>query len=165
MNVTIRAAEPRDAARLVELAAEVGAEPEGWLIGNGEWHVADERRYLKSLRRGDHGAVLVATVDGEIVGRLSISRDTHPASEHVAGLGLMVAREHRGRGIGRALMERAEAWARGVGIRKIELYVFPQNEAAIALYDHLGYERIGLRRRHYQRRGGLVDAVLMEKEL
>jgi RimJ/RimL family protein N-acetyltransferase len=166
MTLAIRPADPRDAARLVELAAEVGAEEEGWLIADGEWRsAADERRYLKTIRRHDYAAVLVAEVDGEIVGRLSIARDPHPASEHVADLGVMVARDHRGRGIGRALMESAEGWARRAGVLKIELHVFPHNEVALALYDHLGYRRVGLRRRHYRRREGLVDAILMEKEL
>ncbi len=62
-------------------------------------------------------------------------------------------------------MEAAEAWARAVGVVKIELHVFPYNTGAIALYEQLGYEREGLRRRHYRRGGELVDAVLMAKEV
>jgi RimJ/RimL family protein N-acetyltransferase len=166
MSITVRAAEPGDAAELVDLAAEVGAEEEGWLIAGGEWRsTSDERRYLKAIRRHTYAAVLVAELEGRIVGRLSIARDAHPASEHVADLGLMVAREHRRRGAGLALMESAEQWAREVGVLKIELHVFPHNEPALALYDRLGYERVGQRRRHYRRRGGLVDAILMEKQL
>jgi RimJ/RimL family protein N-acetyltransferase len=64
-----------------------------------------------------------------------------------------------------ALMEEAERWARGLGVRKLELHVFPHNEAAIALYKRLGYEEEGFRRRHYRRRGELLDAILMAKEL
>ena len=165
-GATIRHATPRDAAALVELARAVGSEPEGWLITDGEWRTAsDERRYLRALRRHPHAAVLVAETPGGIVGRLSVARDPHPASEHVADLGLMVAHDHRGRGIGRALMEAAEAWARSAGVRKIELHVFPHNEAAIALYERLGYEREGFRRRHYRRGAELLDAILMAKEL
>jgi RimJ/RimL family protein N-acetyltransferase len=164
--VSIRQATPRDAAALVELAQAVGSEPEGWLITDGEWRTAShERRYLRALRRHPHAAVLVAETPAGIVGRLSVARDSHPASEHVADLGLMVAHDHRRRGIGRALMEAAEVWARGVGVRKIELHVFPHNEAAIALYEGLGYEREGFRRRHYRRGGRFLDAILMAKEL
>jgi RimJ/RimL family protein N-acetyltransferase len=164
--LTVRHAEPGDAVSLVELARAVGAEEEGWLITGGEWRsAAEERRYLRSIRRHPHAAVLVAEDDGAIVGRLSIARDLHPASEHVGDVGLMVARDYRRRGAGKALMEGAEEWARSVGIRKLELHVFPYNEPAIALYEGLGYEREGFRRRHYRRGTEFVDAILMAKEL
>jgi RimJ/RimL family protein N-acetyltransferase len=164
--VRVRPAEPGDAARLVELARDVGGEEEGWLITGGEWRTpGEERRYLRSIRRHPHAAVFVAEMDGTIIGRLSIARDAHPASDHVADVGLMVDRGHRRLGAGTALMVEAERWARQVGVRKIELHVFPYNEAAIALYEGLGYEREGFRRRHYRRGAELVDAILMAKEL
>ena len=62
-------------------------------------------------------------------------------------------------------MEAAEAWAREVGVRKVELHVFPHNEAAVALYDRLGYRQVGVRRGHFRRADGFVDAILMEKAL
>jgi RimJ/RimL family protein N-acetyltransferase len=162
----VRAAEPADAGRLVELARKVGAEPEGWLITGGDWRSAgEERRYLRSVNRHSDAAVFVAETNGAIVGRLSVARDIHPASEHVADVGLMVGQEHRRLGVGTALMQAAEQWAREAGIEKLELHVFPHNDPAIALYEQLGYQREGLRRRHFRREGELVDAVLMAKDL
>lgn len=166
MKFEIRPAEPGDAARLVDLAREVGAEGEGWLITGGEWRtVGEERRYMRALRRHRHAAVFVAEANGTIVGRLSIARDPHPASEHVADLGLMVARDYRRLGAGTALMVEAERWARGAGVRKVELHVFPHNEPAIALYEGLGYEREGFRHGHFRRGDEFVDAILMAKRL
>ena len=162
----VRKAEPGDAAELVELALAVGSEPEGWLVTNGTWRsVSDERRYVRAIRRSKAAAVLVAEAPEGIVGRLSLSRDPHPASRHVADLGLMVAADWRRRGVGRALMLGAEEWARSAGVRKLELHVLPNNEAAISLYESLGYEREGVRRNHYRRGADLVDALLMAKEV
>jgi RimJ/RimL family protein N-acetyltransferase len=159
---TVREAVPGDAAALVELAQAVGAEPEGWLIADDSWRgVADERRYLKALRRHPHGAVFVAEADGRIVGRLSVARDPHPASFHVADLGLMVAAGRRRQGIGRALLARAAEWAVPARVRKLELHVFPHNEPAIALYESFGFVREGYRQAHYRRGRGYVDAILM----
>ncbi|MGH3103304.1 MAG: GNAT family N-acetyltransferase, partial [Gaiellaceae bacterium] len=135
----IRPARPRDAGPLVALAEAVASEPEGWLISDGGWRTAvDERRYLRALRRYNDAAVFVAECEDAIVGRLSLGRDPHPASRHVADLGLMVAASRRRQGIGRALLVQSVAWARDVGVRKLELHVFPHNEAAIALYESFG---------------------------
>ena len=160
----VRSADPDDAAALTRLAEEVSGEPEAWLISSeGEWRsVGDERRYLKALRRYPHAAVFVAErADGALVGRLSLARDTHPASAHVADLGLMVAKDARRQGVGWALMEAAVEWARAAGIRKLELHVFPWNEPAIRLYEQFGFEREGYRKGHYHRAGEDVDAILM----
>jgi RimJ/RimL family protein N-acetyltransferase len=166
VNGRVRRAEAGGAAQLVELARAVGSETEGWLITVGDWRsAADERRYLRSLRRYPHAAVFVAETDTGIVGRLSVARDSHPASAHVADVGIMIAREHRRRGFGRALMRAAESWALEAGVRKLELHVFPHNTPAIALYESLGYRREGVRLRHYERNGALLDAVLMAKDV
>jgi len=72
VSFQIRAAEPSDAAQLVELARAVGAEPEGWLLSDA-WprSAADERRYLRAVRRSSSGSVLVAEEpDGTLIGRL-----------------------------------------------------------------------------------------------
>ncbi|HEY8107812.1 MAG TPA: GNAT family protein [Gaiellaceae bacterium] len=164
MSFQIRHAEPSDADQLTRLADAVSAEPQGWLISvAGEWRSAgDERRFLKALRRYPHAAVFVAeSDDGGLIGRLSVGRDPHPASTHVADVGLMVAIGARRQGVGTALLQAAVDWARETEVRKLELHVFPWNEAAIALYDAFGFEREGYRKRHYRRGGDYVDAILM----
>jgi RimJ/RimL family protein N-acetyltransferase len=164
--VLVREAEPRDAAALVALARAVSAEPEGWLLSEEGWRsVGEERRYLRALRRYADAVVLLAEEDGAVVGRLSAARDTHPASAHVADVGLMVATTHRRRGIGTELLAAVEDWAQGTGVQKLELHVFPHNAPAIALYERLGYCREGVRRAHYRRGDELVDAILMAKLL
>jgi RimJ/RimL family protein N-acetyltransferase len=158
----VRRAEPSDAAELKELGDAVAAEPERWLATQNGWRsVADERRYLRTIKRYPHAAVFVAEAGGHVVGRLSIARDQHPASLHVADLGLMVASEYRRRGIGRALLEAAVEWGRGAGIRKLELHVFPWNDGAVALYEQFGFVREGYRKAHYRQGDDYVDAILM----
>ncbi len=168
MEYAIRHADPSDAEQLTRLAESVSGEPEGWLISiAGEWRSAgDERRFLKALRRYPHAAVLVAErEDGTLVGRLSVGRDPHPASTHVADVGLMVALDARRQGVGTALLRAAVDWARGAGVRKLELHVFPWNDAALALYEAFGFEREGFRKGHYRRGGEFVDAILMAYEI
>ena len=164
--ILVRRADPGDAAALVELAEQVGREEGRWILTTSGWRsIAEERRYLKAVQRHADAAVYVVEDDGRIVGRLSLSRDPHPSSQHVADLGLMVAADHRRRGIGRTLLEEAVRWAQESGVRKLELHVFPWNEPALKLYEGFGFEREGLRRGHYARGGDYVDAILMAYHL
>jgi len=164
--IDVRPAEPGDAADLVALSASVAAEPGEWLLTTDATRsVVDERRYLRAVRGHPDAAVFVALEGGEILGRLSVARDPHPASAHVADLGLVVAADHRRRGIGTLLLESAVAWARKARVRKLELHVFLWNEPAIRLYETFGFLREGVRRRHYRRDGVDVDALLMAYHL
>ncbi len=162
----VREAHPSDAAALVVLANAVASEPEAWLITDSSWRNAtEERRYLRSMRDYEHAAVYVAEAPEGIVGRMSVARDPHPASAHVADLGLMVAGTHRRQGIGWALLEQAADWARAAGVRKLELHVFPHNAAAIALYERFGFVQEGYREGHYYRPPNYLDAILMAYEV
>ena len=160
--IRVRRAEPTDAPALVALAEAVAREEGRWILTTESWRsVRDERRYLKTVLRHPDAAVFVAEEYGFVVARLSLARDPHPASRHVADLGLMVAEEARRKGIGRMLLTEAVAWARGSGVDKLELHVFPWNGPALHLYESFGFEREGYRRRHYRRDGEYVDAILM----
>ena len=53
---------------------------------------------------------------------------------------LYVMPEYRRQGIGSALMRHAEDWARARGDRQLGLQVFYNNQAALSLYDKLGYQ-------------------------
>jgi hypothetical protein len=162
VSFEIREAEPGDAAELVALARAVTSEPEDWLLTSSEWRsTAAERRYLRAVRRSPHAAVFVAETAGGLVGRLSVARDPHPASRHVADLGLMVAASHRRQGVGRALLARTVGWARANSVSKLELHVFAHNAPAIALYESFGFVQEGFRRRHYRRGDEYLDAILM----
>jgi RimJ/RimL family protein N-acetyltransferase len=63
---------------------------------------------------------------------------------HQAVLGISVDRDYRGRGIGRALMAAAIAWARDVRLDRIELRVMTRNRAGVALYEKMGFEHEGI---------------------
>lgn len=72
----------------------------------------------------------------------------------------------RGQGLGRALMTAAMGLARTAGAETVFLEVAADNPAAIALYEALGFERIGLRPGYYARRGGSpVDALVYRRSL
>ena len=102
---------------------------------------------------------LVAVADrGELVGSIHLD----PSRHGFADLGMAVARDWRGRGVGSALLEAAVDWARARGLHKLSLSVFPHNDAAIALYRKHGFVEEGRRVKQFRRSNGeLWDAVDM----
>lgn len=80
-------------------------------------------------------------------------------------LNLAVASGHQRRGIGRYLMEKMMALARGRGATMIYLEVRPSNSNARTLYDQLGFRQIAIRPNYYPSRAGREDALLLAAKL
>jgi L-phenylalanine/L-methionine N-acetyltransferase len=108
---------------------------------------------------------LVACVDGEVVGDLSL--DTYPTlwrRRHVGQIGMAVHDDWQGRGVGTALMKAmldlADNW---LNLARIELTVYTDNTAGIALYEKFGFEIEGTHRRYAFRKGEYADAYSMAR--
>jgi ribosomal protein S18 acetylase RimI-like enzyme len=89
-------------------------------------------------RRSGHGDILVAAQnDGAIVGSVMVGHDGHRGWVYY----LAVAPAHRRGGLGRRLMQAAEAWVAARGVRKLELMVRDSNAAVAEFYQSIGYAR------------------------
>ena len=111
--------------------------------------------------------VLVAELDGEVVGYLSLGHPTElQASDHVLQVtGIAVDPAVQGRGVGRALVEAAIAEARRRRTRRLTLRVLGPNAAARRLYETCGFEVEGVLRGEFHLDGEDVDDVLMARAL
>lgn len=79
--------------------------------------------------------VLVARADGNIVGAAMTGHDGHRGALYYLG----VDPDHRRGGVGRALVQAAEAWCLSRGAPKLNLLVRSENHAVLAFYAALGY--------------------------
>ena len=110
----------------------------------------------------ENSTVLVAEVDGKIVGVLSCKGGEKKGTRHATTLGISIHKDWRNQGVGRALMERAIAWAKQTGvIRRIQLEVTAANTSAIHLYEKVGFQKEGLRRRGMFKNGRFLDTWTM----
>ena len=111
--------------------------------------------------------VLVAVVDGEVVGYVLVRQSTPlPSHVHVLQIdGLAVHPDSQGRGAGRALVEAAVEEARWRGARKLSLRVLETNARARDLYAAFGFEVEGVLREEFLLDGRFVDDVLMARDL
>jgi ribosomal protein S18 acetylase RimI-like enzyme len=153
----VRPAQAGDARAMAELFAAVAQERDG--IATEPPVDIQERAAL--FARTVSGSV-VAVAGGHVVGLLHVAASRHGFGE----IGMAVDRDWRGRGVGSALVQAAIEWARGAGLHKLCLEVFPHNTAGIALYHRAGFTEEGRRVAQYRRASGeLWDAIVMGRAL
>ena len=119
------------------------------------------------MLRGDlehQGSLYLAAIDngksnGQLIGYAGMMRILDEG--HIHNVAVTLA--YRKMGVGRMLISELTARSREAGLRRIFLEVRPGNQAAIALYDGLGFGVIGRRPRYYQ--NPVEDALLMALEL
>jgi L-phenylalanine/L-methionine N-acetyltransferase len=108
--------------------------------------------------------MLVAERGGVVVGNAGLNGVAALRRRHVAGLGIAVASSAQGQGIGSALMAGLIDWAdRWAQLLRIELTVFSDNAAAIALYRKFGFEHEGTHRAYALRDGVYADVHAMAR--
>jgi len=130
-----------------------------------ELRTPEERRQWMA-GRGPRHPVIVAEADDCVVGWASLNPfNPRTAYDYVADLSVYVKRGWRGKGVGRQLLGRLVALAQELGYHKIVLAALPFNEAGVALYQRLGFTRVGVYREQGLLDGKWVDVLLMEKLL
>jgi putative acetyltransferase len=160
VEITIRHAEPDDYAALNRVYTSPRV-VEGTL--QLPYQSAESRR--KRLAEPVEGQYsLVAVVDGEVVGQLGLFATTRPRRRHVGEMGMGVRDDWQGKGVGSALMQAAldlaDNW---LNLMRVELTVYTDNAAAIALYTKFGFEIEGTHRAYAFRNGRYVDAHTMAR--
>ena len=121
------------------------------------------RRQLAETSEGSYN--LVAVAGDRVVGMLGLDTfPNKPRRRHVGTIGISVHDEWQGKGIGTALMraglDLADNW---LNLRRLELEVYADNEAAIRLYEGFGFELEGTLRQHAFRNGHYVDSKMMAR--
>jgi RimJ/RimL family protein N-acetyltransferase len=158
---TLRPARPTDGRALARLFADVRAEGRWLITAPGAISEPSEAYWISEMIRAAEHLALVAEADGEVVGNVLVSVDRGVATEHIGILSIVIAEGWREVGIGSELVAGAQAWARERGLRKLSLGVFPDNERAIAVYEHRGFVREGVRRQQYRTGNDYRDEVIM----
>lgn len=137
--------------------------------------VARERRYLAFIEPppvdGARAFVrnniekgypqLVAIADGAVAGWCDVTPAGREVMAHVGVLGMGLAPEFRGKGLGEQLLREAIAAAHRFGFTRIELGVYAHNTRAYALYRKVGFIEEGVRRGRILIDGKHIDEVVM----
>jgi putative acetyltransferase len=158
--MNIRAVKIEDAADMNRIRTMDGVREN--ILGITSERVVDTEAFIKQLSHNDH--MLVAEVNGSVVGCVGLTVSARPRASQAAELGLMIHADYQRQGIGRALMtailDLADNW---LMLKRIELSVFIDNEPAAALYRSMGFVVEGTKKFAAIRKGVYMDEYLMAR--
>ena len=138
MGLEIRPYREEDLAGMVKVWNEV--------VENGEAFPQIEPLTLESAAEffGAQTLSVVADLDGKVMGLYVLHPNNVGRCVHVANASYAVASSARGLGLGRELVKDSLAQAARKGFRGLQFNaVVASNEAAIHLYEDLGFTRVG----------------------
>lgn len=78
-------------------------------------------------------------------------------------MSVYVGADFRGKGIGKALLERLISESEANGIWTLQASIFPENAASIALHERCGFRKVGVRERIAMLKGNWRNTVLLER--
>ena len=124
-----------------------------------------QERLAENFAPGKTDLPLAAELNGEVVGNAGLHPiGSHLRRRHVLMLGIAVLPQAQRQGVGSALMaamcDYADRWA---GALRLELHVYSDNHAAIALYKKFGFQLEGTHRAYALRDGEYVDSLSMAR--
>lgn len=159
LSFDIRAATSTD-AEATHAALDAVARERRWLGRAKAGSLEGFARFIEYLEASET-PMRIALSKGKVIGFCDISRPTTESRSHVGVLGMGVLSDHRGFGVGRALLEAVLADAVKAGIERVELDVLADNTAALKLYEAFGFVREGVRPGAWKLDDQSRDIVLM----
>jgi L-phenylalanine/L-methionine N-acetyltransferase len=159
--ITIRSQEPQDAEQVSAIIGGLGT-----FEGTLQLPDMPVAMRLERLRQVDpHACKLVAVAGERIVGAAGLHVGHAGLRRlHARELGIGIAREWQGRGLGRRLIARLLDWADNWGgVLRVELHVHADNDRAIALYQAMGFVEEGRHRAYALKNGRYIDVFSMAR--
>lgn len=158
--IAIRRAEPEDFAAVQAIYAAPRAQ-----AGTLQLPFPSLDLWRQRMQAQDPNAhLLLACAGDEVVGQLGLYVPTNPRRRHVGELGMGVRDDWQGRGVGTALLRAAIDLADGwLQLRRLELQVYADNAAGLALYARHGFVEEGRHRDFAFREGSYVDAMSLAR--
>ncbi|MDQ0416879.1 RimJ/RimL family protein N-acetyltransferase [Croceifilum oryzae] len=164
MELIIRKAQVSDAEKLLDYGRNIAEESSFLIITPEEMKaedVASEENWIKSFESSGN-LLLVAEVEGEIVGSLNCNRPRRSRVRHIGMIGVAVRKPYWNQRVGTKLIEALFEWAKENDVEEIQLTVLKHNDRAKHVYQKLGFQVIGERPRAMKYEDGTyANEVLM----
>ncbi len=124
--------------------------------------VASQRNWFKD--HGKRNPVLVAVVDGKVVGWVSLSEySARCAYADTVELSLYIKEEFRNQGVGKRLMTAVLAEGQKAGLHSVISRIAGGNDISIHLHKQFGFQDVGVMKEVGNKFGKLLDVYIMQK--
>ena len=170
-TLEIRPARLADAEQLSAMDKALAEDGRGMVLTVDQVRAVDDERVridlmYRKMSTGDASLIIVALIDGQMVGSAEFGQLRPKRCQHVGVLSLGVHPGCQRAGVGRALMNYVIDHARRSGTRRLELYTRADNTRARTLYESLGFAVEGVRRGFVALDDGtLIDDLTMVRWL
>ncbi|WP_338322971.1 GNAT family N-acetyltransferase [Oceanobacillus halophilus] len=162
----IRNAVISDAEQLMRLTQQVERESPFMMYEANERQISadKQKRMIEDLTSVENSTIFVAEVDHGLVGYLLAIGGSSNKTKHSAYIVVGILQEFQGKGIGTALFNELDRWAKGK-LHRLELTVITENSAGINLYQKAGFKKEGTKKHSIYMDGKYVDEYYMSKLL
>jgi RimJ/RimL family protein N-acetyltransferase len=162
--IIIRELQIEDAENFLNLLNITDTETTFMLYEKGERKTTIEQQ-RKNIQDGIKKGILTFILEDnkKLVGYVWGNIFTANRKKHCMYLAVAILKEYTGKGNGTKLMNTLEKQAIENGINRLELEVSEKNKFAISLYEKLGFEVEGVKRRAFLVNGNYEDELIMGK--
>ena len=158
-EIEFRLMSPADEAAVLDFAQKLPSHDLLFLPRN----ISEPKVLAAWINEIERGAItsLLAVKEGRVVGCGTLVRDPHSWSPHVGEIRMVVSQDVRGQGVGRALSQETFALALDAGLEKLSVQMTVDQQAAIALFESLGFKAEALLRDHVRDIGGKAHDIVV----
>ncbi|GAA0476237.1 GNAT family N-acetyltransferase [Alkalibacterium sp. s-m-22] len=166
LDCTIREAIPDDAEAVIDLLNRTATQT-GFMTQGEEGlgiTVEEEAEELDKIYHSDNNTILLAVVDGQVIGIASIHASSKPKIRHIGDIGIVIDKDYWGMGLGRLMMEDLIDWAQeSEVIKRLQLQVQHRNTRGRALYESLGFDLEAIMKYGVKDAGEYLDVCQMSR--
>ncbi|MGX9136282.1 N-acetyltransferase family protein [Rummeliibacillus sp. JY-2-4R] len=161
----IRPIELDDAREVIRLYQQLFVESDYMVYGDKDhsFSVQGFRKLITNWKATNSAIILVAIINGEIGGAISILVNRAIRKIHCASITIGVLEKFANNSIGTSLISEAERWARTHNISRLELSVIESNQKAISLFEKFGFTVEGKRYKSVKINSSYEDELYMGK--
>lgn len=153
-----------DAQAMIDYLNAIGGESDFLTFGKNEFSASleDEQDYIEAINKMENSKCIIAVVNNELAGIISINSVKKARMKHNGTLGISFRQKYWGMGLGSESMKYIIQWAKSNNItKKINLLVREDNYRGIKLYEKFGFEREGLLKKDICVNGVYYNTIAM----